>query len=307
MRFMTIVVIALALLTLASEDSCSVQADLVVNWGGGYVANDAQNLAGNILLGNDGVNGYSGTAFSASTPFSPPVSGAYTGSSARFYGGAILVHENDISSGDAFENARIKNQGGNDSVQLKATQSGHNHSMHANFLWNQPDFLTGNNPVTFNASTTASVTLGQSSTETLNNASLRLLVRDLANNYWLSEHFFTGLSNNGTYVWDSSNQGFAASTDGKWAAYDPTKELAMLGAGTDLHFDLGTATFVDKHFTGVNGIGFLFEQDNFHNNLEFHWENFSVNAVPEPNGILTFVIALVTGLSRRARRTNQQA
>ena len=278
MRSITKVVIAVVM--LASGGFSSLQADVVVNWGGDYVAHDDQNLAGNLVLGTiSGSHGYSGTPFSASTAFSPPISGDYAGSSARFFGGAILGHENSMSP-DAFGDARIKNQGGTDSVQLKATQSGHSHNMHAIFLWRQDDFLTGDNPVSFNAETTASIKLGQASTETLNNASLRLLVRD-SQGYWLSEHSFTGLSNNSTYVWDSINQGFAAGTDGEWAEYDPTSALAGLEAGTDLHFS-GTG-FGDKKFTGVNGIGFLFEQDIFHNNLEFHFESFNVNAVPEPN------------------------
>lgn len=280
----------------------SAVGDMVaVDWGGDYVDHDTENLAGNTFIGGFGSDGYSGTPFSDTTPFSPPLSATYSGTSAKFYGGAILAHQDVPDAADSFENARIKNQGGNDSVQLKATQGGHWHTLHALFLWKQPDFLTGDAPTYFDASTRASIRVGQASTETLTDASLRLIVQDLNGDYWLSEFAFEGLANNTTYQWNSSNQGFGSSTDGLWSAYDPNAELGTLGAGTDLHFDSGSASFIDKDFSGITAVGFFFDQDTFHNNMEFHWESFNVTAVPEPGSLVLWTVVPLLGLLRRSR------
>lgn len=283
--------------------------DTVVSWGGNYVGT-SQPLNGNAFIGNgvdadgDAANDdeISGRAFDTdiNNPFSP-ISG-YSGTSGRFFGGAILTRR-DYSGGDtAFDEFEVKNQGPNDSVHMHASHANHQHNLRAAFLWQQADFLTGNTPMTFNSSSFATFSIGSSATENLVGAQVRLLVRDSMNNYWLSQTAMTSPGANDSFTWNSGNQGFSNSSDGFWASFDPFASLGGLGAGTDLRFDQGAATFSDMKFSGITGVGIFFEQDTFHNNLDFHWEGFEVNAVPEPSSvslILGVGAAIATCFRRR--------
>ena len=234
-------------------------------------------------------------------PFSP--TSGYSGTSARFFGGAILTRR-DYAGGDtAFDGAEVKNQGPNDSVHLHGSHANHQHNLHAAFLWQQADFLNGGLPITFNGNSFASFTIGSSATENLVGAQVRLLVRDDMDQFWLSKTAFNSPGANQTFTWNSGNQGFSNSSDGDWASFDPTSAFSGLGAGTDLRFDQLGATFSGMKFSSITGIGFFFEQDNFHNNLDFHWEGFEVNAVPEPStaGLLFGASGLFAACLRRRK------
>jgi hypothetical protein len=293
------------LLTLIAPSMLS--ADIIVKFGGEYVSS-SQPLAGNAFISNGiDIDGDSspddeigGRAFSSSLPFSP--SSNYSGTSSRFYGGAILGRK-DYSAGDtAFDEAEIVNQGKSDSVHLHASHTSHLHDLRIVYFWEQADFLSGSGPVTFNADSLASITIGSSSTEGMSGAQIRLIVRDDSNNYWLSETALDSPNANEDFTWDSSNQGFSATSDGNWASYNPNTAFSGSVAGTDLRFDQ-SGPYSDKKFSGVTGVGFFFEQDTFHNNLDFHFHTFEVNAVPEPGALgVVAMVGLVSAARFRRRR-----
>ena len=236
-----------------------LEADLVVNWHGLYVSS-TQPLAGNAFIGNgidydnDSVfdDEIGGRAFSVANPLSP--SSGYSGTSGTFYGGAIVARL-DYSGGDTmFDKADIKNQGPNDSVHFHAQHGSALHNMHAILFWQQPDFLNGGSPITFNSASFARIAIGSTPTEGMVGSDIRLIVRDNSNNYWLSETAFSSPNANDEFLWNSSNQGFSATSDGRWASYDPTKAFTGFGAGTDLRFD-SSGPYSDQKFSSITGVG----------------------------------------------------
>lgn len=129
-----------------------------------------------------------------------------------------------------------------------------------------------------------------------------MLVRDGSNNFWLSQTAFTSPGANQSFTWDSTNQGFSAISDGNWASFDPNAAFSGLGAGTDLRFDQ-TGTFSSQKFSSITAIGIFFEQDTFHNNLDFHFESFRVSAVPEPTSLMSLTAVALIAATRYRRRS----
>jgi len=132
-------VIVCTALLLAAHCSAT-RGDTVVNFLGDYVGSSNQNLSGNAFIGNGvDINNDSnagdeigGRAFNSTTPFSQ--SSGYSGTSATFYGGAILGRLNYSAGNTAFDEAQVKNQGPNDSVHMHASKAGELHDLHAVFM-----------------------------------------------------------------------------------------------------------------------------------------------------------------------------
>lgn len=284
----------------------TARAQIIVAWGGDYVSS-AQPLAGKnsyfaspVDADGDAANDDSigGRRFNLTTPMNP--SSGYSGVSGTFYGGMITAHQDDLTSA-VFDDADVQNQGPNDELHFHTSHSGHFHDMHMAMLWQQPDFLNGGIPFVFDANSSATLVTGQTSTESMVGAQARLMVRDGAGDFWLSEEFFASPQGNGdSFVWNS----FTATSDGSWAAYNPfTQFTGTSDIGSDLRFDQ-SGTFSDKNFGSVTGVGIYFEQDTFHNNLDVHFESFVVNAsnIPEPSSLAMVLAVLLPIGFRRARR-----
>lgn len=290
-----------------------LMADMIVNFGGEYVSSD-QPLRGNIGLGTgvdldgDGADdSIGGSVFTTALPFSP--SSGYSGVSSTFYGGAILGHQN-VFDASTFKDADIKNQGSNDSPHLHAQGGAHDHDLHAVFLWKQEDFLNGGLPFAFDSNSFVKVDFGSTNTEDIRTAEFRVVLRDDANNYWLSQTAFTDIKSNSTLIWNSTNQGFSSSTDGNWASFNPDSVFPGLStAGTDLRFNQGTASFTAKKFSSLTAVGFYLDQDVFHNNVDFHFEAFQVNAnsVPEPASLVHLSLVALLAASRFRRKAKVKA
>lgn len=297
----------------------STFADLIVNWGGGYVSQSqalSRNTysAGSLDLDGDlsADDAASGILFSDTQAMSPSSNyGGQTGTNASFYGGAILSRMNGTA--DSFDDARVRNSGPTDAVELTFSQQNHDDQLRAAFLWKQADFLNGGNAMMFDSTTSISFGADSSSTQGMSGAEIRVLVRDDQNNYWLSRTAFTSPSGGSAFTWDAANQGFGEGTDGDWAAWDPLSALSGQPAGSDLRFDQSNATWVTKDFDSINAIGFLLEQDNFQDRMDFHFRSFSVSslnaldgsggaAVPEPSTWAGCMLLLAAGAWRGRSR-----
>lgn len=290
-------------------------ADVVVNWGGDYVSSTTD-LAGtwfsqtSIDADGDSLPDDSvvGLQFSDSTPMSPGAPyGTSTGQSATFYGGMTLIGQDHVEVDRGGASLHVQNKDVDDAVNLKLSHGSNLHNLRAAFLWDQADFLNGGNPFTFDAASTVSFTMGAAGSETLNNSEVRLLVRD-QDGYWLSQTSFFDPSNNQSFTWNAGNQGFGGvGSDGGWAQYNPTSTFPGVGlSGTDLRFT-PPAIWSPRDFGNITGIGFLFEQDNFHNNLDFAFTSFTVNAasVPEPASLAGCVVLLASGGLWRVRKNRK--
>ncbi|MEY4566977.1 MAG: hypothetical protein RLY14_1947 [Planctomycetota bacterium] len=304
----------LALLILGPSQL--VFADMIVDFGGQYVTPPSQPMRGNSPLGiangidlegdsafNDAIGG---AVFTTATPLSPTSN--YSGKSSTFYGGAILGQINTVGP-VSFDEFDIKNQGPHDSPHLHGQGNGDIHDLHAVFLWKQEDFLNGGNPLVFDGNSFVRLKIGSTNTEDMSTAQFRVIVRDDLNKYWLSQAFFTNMGANSVLQWDNSNQGFSASSDGNWASFDPDSIFPGLGptfTGTDLRFTQVGASYSPKKFSSVTAVGFYLDQDQFHNNLDFHFETFQVNAnsVPEP-ATLVHLSLLGIAVASRFRRKNK--
>lgn len=296
---------------------------LIVDWGGDYVSS-TQDLQGknsfsdNTDIDADGDttadDSIGGRLFDESTAMNP--TSGYSGTSGTFYGGAITAHQNSIDTA-GFGEFAIQNQGGNDGLHVHLSEHGHSHDMHMVMYWDQADFLGGgnNHTVTFDETSSVSIDIGEGGVENLGGAQVRLLVRDESGDYWLSQSVFDSpnSSDNNIFTWD----GFSGISDGNWASYDPTSAFPKTpgpgtsSAGSDLRFEQGSALFSEKNFSSITAVGYYFEQDTFHNNIDFHVEGFSVNAavagVPEPSSVtLLGVTALsLLGYCRRNRKLHR--
>lgn len=293
-------------------------ADVVVQWGGDYVTNVASPapLTGT-WFNQSGVDADGDTAsddsvfgiqFSDSTPMSPNAPyGTLTGQSARFYGGVMISAQNHIESDATPNDLHVDNKGSNDDVAITLSHGSSLHNLRAAFLWDQADFLNGGSPVTFDSASTVSLQLGAGTTDSFGGSDLRLLVRD-QDGYWLSETTFLNPGNNQTFVWNAATQGFGGvGSDGGWAQYDPTLTFPSVGlSGTDLRFT-PPAIWSPRDFGNITGIGFLFEQETFHNNMKFAFQSFTVNAatVPEPASLAGCVVLLASGGLWRVRKNRK--
>jgi len=251
-----------------------------------------------------------GRLFSDSTPMNP--TSGYSGTSGTFYGGAITAHQDSTDTAD-FDEFAIQNQGANDGLHVHLSHAGHFHDMHMLMYWDQADFLNGGDsvPVTFDENSSATIEIGQGPVENLTDAEVRLLVRDAFGNFWLSQAAFTSPNSNDLFTWNSANQGFTSTSDGFWALYDPTSAFPKTpgpgtsAAGSDLRFDQGSATFTEQNFSSITAIGYYFENDTFHNNLDFHIASFSAIAaapVPEPSTITLLGVTALGLLGYRKRK-----
>jgi|LakMenE01Jun11ns_1017448.scaffolds.fasta_scaffold9943628_3 hypothetical protein len=294
---------------LLLNQSHVLMADMIVDFGGEYVLSD-QPLRGNVGLGTgvdldgDGADdSIGGSVFTTALPFSP--SSGYSGISSTFYGGAILGQQ-DFTGTVTFGDADVKNQGPNDSPHFHAQGGGHLHDLHAVFLWQQEDFLNGGLPFVFDSNSFVKVNFSSTNSEDIKTAQFRVIVRDDLNNYWLSQTAFTDIKTNTTLLWNSTNQGFSSSTDGHWASYNPDAVLSGSStAGTDLRFNQSSASFSEKKFSALTAVGFYLDQDTFHNNVDFHFEQFQVNAasVPEPASLVHLSLVAILAASRFRRKS----
>jgi hypothetical protein len=298
---------------LLLSQSHFLMADMIVNFGGEYVSSD-QPLRGNIGLGTgvdldgDGADdSIGGSVFTTALPFSP--SSGYSGVSSTFYGGVILGQQN-FNGTVTFNDADVKNQGLQDSPHLHAPGGGHFHDLHAVFLWKQEDFLNGGVPFVFDSNSFVRAHFSSTNSEDIRTAQFRVIVRDDLNNYWLSQTAFTDIKSNTTLLWNNTNQGFSSSSDGNWASFNPDAVFPGLStAGTDLRFNQNTASFTAKKFSALTAVGFYLDQDTFHNNVDFHFEEFQVNAasVPEPASLVHLSLVALIAASRFRRKAKVKA
>lgn len=310
-----------AVLIAATLSPLPAHAELVVNFGGDYGAGSGIDLQGKNsfgplsvgnVVGDTFADSIGGRPFDTMTPLNPagltPDPGVQ---SEVFYGGAITIHS--VEGADAttaqIDEFEMKNgSGGNDEVHMHLSSSGHLHDLRAIFYWKKSDFLNGYdiNPFAFDPSSSVFFDLGPGSAEAIGTAEVRLLVQD-GGSWYLSETAFTNPGgSNKTFTWDNANQGLGGgSGDGNWASYDPTAVFPLTGvSGTDLRFDQAGASFTSQQFTDIQAIGFLFENDVLHNNMDFHFQGFQVLAViPEPSTILGIWGLLLGALARRRRRS----
>jgi hypothetical protein len=308
------------LIALLSVFQCqSLLADMIVNFGGSYVTSD-QNLRGNDFLGNVNLDNDStiddaigGWAFTTNTPFSPASN--YSGTSATFYGGAIVGEINALTT--SWTQYRIENSVvNNDSPHLHGSGGGQK-NMHVAFLWKQADFLNSGLPFAFTSSSTVELELGQANASLLN-AEIRVFLQDNTNKFWLSQETYTNPHNNKSYVWD----GFTATSDGFWAEFDPNKRWVggtpplgetQFAEGTDLRFTAPTNWGSTKKFSGIKAIGFYVDHgDTFDSNIDFHFERFVVNTdalstVPEPATMIQLSLAASIFAAARYRRRKLKA
>jgi len=302
MRFL-----ALTALLLLSQSQLLL-ADVIVDFGGSYVTQN-QDMLGVPFQGSgvdiDGSNGANdaigGFRFSTTTTFSPAISPNYSGTSARFYGGAV-VGELATNGPVTFNKAEIK-KGTTDSPHLHGGSG--QQDMQAIFLWKKEDFLNGGQSIFFDSNSSVFLNLGQDPTSALQASQIRLLVQDNTANYWLSETIFDQPHANESYTWT-----FGATSDGKWASFDPTRAFSPLTlSGTDLRFDAGTASFETKNFSSIQAIGFYYDQNAFVSSADFHFEEFVVNAasVPEPASMIQLSLVAMLAAARFRRRAKLKA
>lgn len=305
--------LALTALLLLSQSQL-LRADVIVDFGGQYLTgNQPENLAGipfqagnvNIDGGfNDAIGGYQ---FSTTTPLSPSSNYNNSASSAIFYGGAILGEKN-VSGPVNFKEAEIsKGNAAYDSVHLHGGPG--LRDLHAVFLWKQENFRNQGLPIYFDSTSSVYLRLGQAPSVDLVNTEIRLLVQDSESNYWLSEKTFFEPHNNKDFTWTFAS---GATSDGNWASYDPTKIFPGLAStpaneGTDLRFTPGG--FVNKNFSSIQAIGFYADELLFRNNVDFHFEEFVVNAasVPEPASMIQLSLVAMLAAARFRRRAKLKA
>lgn len=299
------ILLLLLVVSMSFSDSGTVGGDVVVNWGGNYVSS-SQDFQGINSYQQSGVDAdgdgsdddsIGGRTFNLNTPMNPTM--GYSGTSGKFYGGGITARR-DEANAVGFDDFGIQNHGPNDDMHFHLSQSGHFHDAHTVLHWKQEDFLNGDVPYYFDANSSAVLTMGQGSTESMVGAQARLLVQDINGDFWLSQTAFTSPQGAGdSFTWS----GFTATSDGLWATFDPNASFTGGAAGSDLRFDEANAIFVDKKFSSLQAVGIHFEQDTFHNNLDFHFSGFQLNAkaVPEPAG-MGLVVALFSFLLVERRR-----
>jgi PKD repeat protein len=111
-------------------------------------------------------------------------------------------------------------------------------------------------PVSFDASSTVKL-VGVSRLEQL--GQVRWLVRD-GQQFYVSSALITPVSQAATLSFSS------ASNDGDWAAWTP---------GTSMNFDASLASFSQRNFTDITGIGLVIDRDNAVAGVTRHWLQFT--------------------------------
>lgn len=301
--------VAVVLAISAKLGMTALARPVAVNWGGDYVTS-TQDLNGGstasqvivqpVDLDGDGLDDSRvGRYFSTGTVFNPTANyGGLGGLSETFSGGAMSDWKNDITP-DKWAEMHIQNQGPNDMISFRIQQGPHQQRMHLSLFWDQPTFLTGNAPITFNNDAVDGMSVSVSNAdESMKDATGRWLVRQ-GGIFYLSQASFT--PENGVYSITGS-----ALNSTLWAPWNP---LGSSPAGSDLDFGGTTPapSFTGLVLSEVTAVGFHFEHDGYHDAFNVSIYGFNVNGqpIPEP-GTWAAGIALLGGVGsvcyRRFRR-----
>jgi hypothetical protein len=286
LRGWTLLAVAVGLLGTAPPTFA--QQNFLVNWGGDYVSN-TQDLQGKNSASN---STQAGRDFSASTPMNP--TSGYSGTSAAFYGGAVMSQTAHAPVGWSI--FAVENQGPTDQIHLRV-QDNDPLNMHYVMYWDKADFLAPWNaqPVQFTTLSRFDLTIHNNNSH-MEDAVGRWLVRD-GSTFYLSEATFQFPQGNGTVT---PSLTFASDTDdGNWAVYSPS----------GLNIDFNGTSFTAQNFADVTAVGFYVEHDDrTHNNLDWHVSGFSMATVPEPTSAALLALGggLLAGRSWYARRRPRQ-
>lgn len=260
----------------------------IVNWGGNYVST-TQDLQGK----NSDLNAtQAGRGFSTTVPMNPAIGGNYSGTSAQFYGGAVMSQTAHAPVG--WNVFAVENQGALDQIHLRV-QDNDPLNMHYTMYWDKADFLAPFNSQTIALDTNSRLDLTiHNNNSHMDDAVGRWLVRD-GSTFYLSEQTLSfPAAGSQTQSLTFASDAF----DGNWAVYTPS--------GLDIDFN--GVTFTAQNFTNITAVGFYVEHDLFtHNNLDWSISGFSFSQVPEPGafGLTAIALSACLGLRRFRNRTNR--
>jgi hypothetical protein len=237
-------------------------------------------------------------AFDATTPMNPS---SFTGTdSAVFYGGYRWTNDQSVSRGLTRSEIRNNFAGTDPAIIAMSTTSttftGGAQSIHAVFLFQKADFLSGAStpnlsPVSLEASITG---IHHSSGGNKGTPEARLLVRNGSDHY-LSNTVLDWSTAGSTTEFSLDSTDLASET---WASYDPTSSL---------NFDQ-TSTFSAVVLDDLTGVGIYFEDDMFDivatggQQFSIGLRSFTATAVPEPSAVAALLGLAAFGLVWRRRR-----
>lgn len=254
--------LALALVALIP----AAWADLVVDWGGNYVA-------ANQAFSSGTTAGFGG--FSAGDPLQISPTTGYSGGA--FYGQVAWT-----TTGSDGNYATVVNNTSLDRLEIKRYST----DIKALVLWRQADFLNGMNSGTVAFDNTSSVSMNLNTL--VNFDAGRVVIRlegGAQDGYYISQESpfnGTGLKS-------------AQLTSLTWLAYDPATSLTTFNSPTSL--------LADGMITNVTEIGFYTRSNNAANPNAFRLDSFEVSAitVPEPAALTLVGLGALTLLARRRK------
>ena len=271
----------------------SVQADLIVNWGGDYVSGD-EDLEGQDSTLETGLDLDGDAQFDDSRrgrllsflQAMNPQSG-YSGVSDVFYGGASKGRLNNNDPGN-WNRFRVTDSGSADLMEIRVG-GGASRAFHYLQFWEQADFLTlqtGNLGFT-----TASNLLVRFDSTLQGITEARWVVRE-GSTFYLSEATIDTSTANSTRTLTFASD----ASDGNWAVYSPSTSTLDLDA---------TASFSSQNFSNITAVGFYLEKDAF-SGTEGRWTISDFEAdlalVPEPSAFVLLAVAAVAGVLARTTR-----
>lgn len=271
-----------AFLALSLAPISTLNAALMVDWGGDYVS-------GNRSYSNPSAGGVAGPnsadklgGFSSGAPVLLSPATAYDGTSDTFYGEIIRTSGTSTFTTSNGGNAAswIQQNNTSDRIEIKLASS----AVSALFLWKQTDFLNGLN--------TGSLNLGAGSTvstavDTYAAGVPGRAVVKSAGNYYISSAIFSATGTSSSDL-----------TTLSWFSYTPATSISSIGASYDLVSN-GVISNVTEigFFTGITAVVANAVRIS---SVEFNYVAGAV--IPEPSTYATLAGLLLLGVCSLRRR-----